>query len=78
MGSRGPRSAADLSTPRSNLSDNALEPIDIPALAKQHGLPQREMLRAVKRAERRGEVVSQQTKDGPAWFWCGTSRLEKA
>jgi hypothetical protein len=71
MGARGPRSAADLSTTRPNPAINMREPIDIPALARQHGMPQREVMRAIRRAERRGEAVSRISRDGRLqWFWC--------
>ena len=47
-------------------------PIDIAALAQQHGMPQRDVLRAIRRAERRGEAVSRITRDGRLeWFWTG-------
>jgi hypothetical protein len=72
MGARGPRSAADLSTPRHNSSIDMSNPIDIAALAQQHGMPQRDVLRAIRRAERRGEAVSRITRDGRLeWFWTG-------
>jgi hypothetical protein len=76
MGARGPRSAADLSTPRSNASiDMSAAPIDIAALAQQYGMPQREVMRAVRRAERRGEAVSRVSRDGRLeWFWTAINR----
>lgn len=70
MGSRGPRSAMDIATtPRRNI--NTLDPIDIPALARAQGMRQRDVLRAVRRAERRGEAMSRLAQDGSLIrFWC--------
>jgi hypothetical protein len=69
MGARGRRSAADLSTPRS-LSVSIGEQINIPALAQQYRTSQREVLRAIRRAERRGEAVSRISRDGSlVWYW---------
>jgi hypothetical protein len=70
MGVRGPRSAADLSAMRPDLPIISRKPIDIPALARDHGIPRRDVMRAVRRAERRGEAVSRKAQDGHLeWFW---------
>jgi hypothetical protein len=69
MGSRGRRSAADLSTPI-NATIDMSSPIDIAEMARQYGLSQREALRALRRAERRGEAISRISRDGTLeFFW---------
>jgi hypothetical protein len=63
----------DLATTPVNPAINLREPIDIAALAIQHGMPKREALRALKRAERCGDAVSRLTHDGRLqWYWVQT------
>jgi hypothetical protein len=70
MGSRRPRSAAELSATPISPAINYREPIDIDALAIQYEIPRREVMRAIRRAERRGEAVCRKAPDGVLeWFW---------
>lgn len=66
MGSRGPRSAADLSAFRPNPSPNAGKSIDISALARQHGITRtREVERLLVRLERSGKAYQHNGR----WLW---------
>jgi hypothetical protein len=67
MGTRGPRSAADLASYRPN---RELTAIDFEAFARQFG-DRREALRALRRAERQGSVISRMTPEG-GLEWYGT------
>jgi hypothetical protein len=69
MGSRGPRSAADLASYRPQpANDRPQTRIDVDQLARQFG-DKREALRSLKRAERFGDVVSRTMPDGTVeWY----------